>query len=109
MGPEAALCEWASPNEFQDHPATVEVNESSKGRGLVEMVDYVFAIANCKMDVDGTTETPLKGLGVFLWKAMHDSTLTSLAISVEEVSVKQKTKALHGSANESQNGTDRCF
>jgi hypothetical protein len=43
------------------------------------------------MDADGTTETPLKGLGV--WKTMHDSTLTNLAISVEEISVKQDTKA----------------
>jgi len=40
----------------------------------------------CKMDADETTETPLKGLGV--WKTMHDSTLTNLAISVEEFSVK---------------------
>jgi hypothetical protein len=95
VGPEAALCEWAIPNEFQDHPTTAEVNESSKGRGLLEMADCVFATANCKMDADGTTETPPKGLGVFLWKAMHDSTLTSLAISVEEVSVKQKTKACY--------------
>ncbi len=95
VGPKAALCEWAIPNEFQDHPTTVEVNESSKGRGLLEMADCVFATANCKMDANGTTETPPKGLGVFLWKAMHDSTLTSLAISVEEVSVKQKTKACY--------------
>jgi hypothetical protein len=46
-----------------------------------------------KMDADGTTETPLKGLGV--WKTMHDSTLTNLAISVEEISVKQDTKACY--------------
>jgi hypothetical protein len=45
------------------------------------------------MDADETTETPLKGLGVFLWKAMHDSTLTILTISVEEVFRKQMTKA----------------
>ncbi|CAM6029355.1 unnamed protein product [Sphagnum balticum] len=95
VSPEAALCEWAIPNEFQDHPTTVEINESSKGCGLLEMADCVFATANCKMDANGTTETPPKGLGVFLWKAMHDSTLTSLAISVEEVSVKQKSKACY--------------
>ncbi|CAK9256491.1 unnamed protein product [Sphagnum jensenii] len=47
----------------------------------------------CKMDADETTETPLKGLGV--WKTMHDSTLTNLAISVEEISVKQDTKACY--------------
>jgi hypothetical protein len=47
----------------------------------------------CKMDADGTTETPLQGLGV--WKTMHDSTLTNLAISVEEISVKQNTKACY--------------
>jgi hypothetical protein len=93
VGPEAALCEWAIPNEFQDNPTTIEVNESSKGRGLLEMVDCVFATANCEMDADETTETPLKGLGVFLWKAMHDSILTILAISVEEVFGKQMTKA----------------
>ncbi len=62
VGPEAALCEWAIPNEFQDNTTTIEVNESSKRRGLLEMVGCVFATASCKMDADETTETPLKGL-----------------------------------------------
>jgi hypothetical protein len=93
VGPEAALCDYAVQIEFQNSPTTIEDDESSKGRGLLEMADCVFATTNCKMDADETTETPLKGLGVFLWKAMHDSNLTILAIPVEEVFGKQMTKA----------------
>ncbi|CAM6023953.1 unnamed protein product [Sphagnum balticum] len=93
VDPDAALCDCVVQIEFQNNPTTIEDDESSKGRGLVEMVDCVFATANCKMDADETTDTPLKGFGVFLWKVMHDSTLTILAFFVEEVFGKLMTKA----------------
>jgi hypothetical protein len=63
---------------------------TSKGRKIVVSPEVALY---CKMDADGTTETPLKGLGG--WKTMHDSTLTNLTISVEEMSVKQDTKACY--------------
>jgi hypothetical protein len=51
------------------------------------------ALSDSKMDADGTTGTPLEGLGVC--KAMHDSTLITLAISINEVSVKQEAEACY--------------
>ncbi len=38
------------------------------------------AAGDCKVDPDGITETPPKGFWVFVWEAMHDLTLTILAI-----------------------------
>jgi hypothetical protein len=58
VGPEAALCDCAVQNEFQNSPTTIEDNESSKRCGLLETVPCEFATGDCKMDPDGITETP---------------------------------------------------
>jgi hypothetical protein len=58
VDPEAALCDCAVQNEFQNSPTTIEDNESSKRCGLSETVPCEFATGDCKMDPDGITETP---------------------------------------------------
>jgi hypothetical protein len=58
VDPEAALCDCAVQNEFQNSPTTIEDNESSKRCGLLETVPCEFATGDCKMDPDGITKTP---------------------------------------------------
>ncbi len=82
-------------DEFKESPrlsGSAEEIHSATSKSKKIVVGPEVALY-CKMDADETTETPLKGLGV--WKTMHDSTLTNLAISVEEISVKQDTKACY--------------
>ncbi len=45
------------------------------------------ATCDYKVDPNGITETPPKGLWVFVWEAMHDLTLTILAICASCVSL----------------------
>ncbi len=58
VGPKTALCDYVVQNEFQNSPTIIEDNESSKRCGLLEMVRCKFATGDCKMDLDGITETP---------------------------------------------------
>jgi len=58
VGPEAALCDCAVQNEFQNSPTISKNNESSKRCGLLGTVSYEFATGDCKMDPNGITETP---------------------------------------------------
>ncbi len=57
VDPEAALCDCAVQNEFQNSPTTIEDNESSKRCALLETVPCEYATGDCKMDPDGITET----------------------------------------------------
>jgi hypothetical protein len=94
LGPEAPLNDCAVQKESQNNTAAMKDNKSMKECGLLEVAECVFATPNHKMDTDKATETPLGGLGVLLWKAMHASTLTLLAIS-NEVSGRQMTRACY--------------
>jgi hypothetical protein len=57
VDPEAALCDCAVQNEFQNSPTRIEDNESSK-KQLLETVPCKFVTGDCKMDPDGIIETP---------------------------------------------------
>ncbi len=57
VGPEAALCDCAVQNEFQNSPTTIEDSDSSKRCGLLETDPCEFAIGDCKMNPDGIRET----------------------------------------------------
>jgi hypothetical protein len=62
VDPEAALCDCAVQNEFQNSPTTIEDNESSKRCALLETVPCEYATGDCKMDPDGITETSIATL-----------------------------------------------
>jgi hypothetical protein len=82
VGPEAALCEWASQNEFQDNHTLIGDNKDSRRCGLLKTGRCEFATDDGEMDPNGITETPTNGFGVSVWRAVHDLTLISFAIFV---------------------------
>jgi hypothetical protein len=82
VGPEAALCEWAGQNEFQNNHTLIGDNKDSRRCGLLKMGRCEFATDDGEMDPNGIPETPTNGFGVSVWRAVHDLTLISFAIFV---------------------------
>ncbi|CAM6022780.1 unnamed protein product [Sphagnum balticum] len=87
VGPEAALCDCAVQNEFQNNPTMIEDNESSKKTGTV---------------TEGRKERWYDGSGiafsivlVVLWSLLpvEEASADALLLSADDTFVKQRTKA----------------